>query len=134
MIRKIARWAYLTLSWVFVAGILTQVFFAGMGIFAGGPNWDTHIGLGHLLGMFPLLMTILVFIGGYPRRTKGMTVLLFFVYLLMADFVIFIRQPPQVAALHPVLALILFVTAFTLARKARTFVTSSAEESPAPAA
>lgn len=133
MIRKITRWVYLALSWVFVAGILTQVFFAGMGIFAGRSNWETHGGLGHLLGLFPLLMVILVFVGGYPRRTKGMTILLFLVYLFMADFVIFIRQPPQVAALHPVLALILFATAIAVARNARTFVGASTAEPPAAA-
>ncbi len=118
MIRRIVRILYLLFAWLFVAGILIQVFIAGLGLFGSRGNWETHIGLDHTLGLLPLLMLVLVFFGGYSRSSKGLTALLFVNYLLLADFVIFIREPPLVAALHPVLALVLFATAFAIARRA----------------
>lgn len=130
MIRRAARFSYFGLAWLFVLGIMTQVFFAGMGIFGGRSNWETHSGLGHFLGLFPLVMLAMVFVGGYTRAMKGLTGLLFMTYLLMADFVIFIRRPPFVAAVHPVLAMILFATAVHLANKARGFLADSASTSP----
>ena len=125
VLRGAVRAAYTVAAWLFVVGILAQVFFAGMGLFACRASWETHIGLGHLLGLLPLLMVILVLASGYPRRTKGFTALLFLNYLLMADLVIFIRRPPQVAALHPVLAVILFAFAVHVARESLALMGTS---------
>src|SRR5215203_2144829 len=101
---KISRYAYATVASLFVIGILTQVFLIGLSLLGGRPSWQTHIGLGHSLSIFALLMVILAYTGRLPRPLKPLTWLNFGVYILLADVVIFMRgSAPLVAAFHPVL-------------------------------
>jgi len=117
------RLAFLLLAWLFVAGILFQAYLAGLALIAAGPGlltrraiWDTHIGLGHWIGVLPALMLLLVFLSRFPRATRALTGLLFGLYILQAEVFAMIRQDaPALAALHPVLALLLFVLALNLA-------------------
>ena len=117
------RLAFLLPAWLFVAGILFQAYLAGLALMAGGPGlltrraiWDTHIGLGHWIGILPALMLLLVFLGRFPRATRALTALLFGLYILQAEVFAIIRQDaPALAALHPVLALLLFVLGLNLA-------------------
>src|SRR5215213_8019347 len=51
---RLARIGYAVLSLVFVACVLVQVFFAGMGTF--GADWSLHLTFAHFLGLPPLLM------------------------------------------------------------------------------
>ena len=41
-----ARWLLLVLVWLYVAGILVQVFLAGMGLFGADRDFEPHVGLG----------------------------------------------------------------------------------------
>ena len=117
--RRISRIVYLIASWLFTLGVIVQVFLAGMVVVAGQSSWENHIGLGHSLGLPLLIMLLTVFIGGMPRRTKWLTLLLFVVYVLQSDVIIFLRQSaPLVSALHPVLALADFALGLTLALQA----------------
>jgi hypothetical protein len=106
---SISRYLYTVVAWLFVAGILTQVFFIGLSLLGRRPSWESHIGLGHMLGGAPLLMIILAYVGRLPRPMKPLTWLALVVYILLADVVIFMRESaPLVAAFHPVLAVLLF--------------------------
>ncbi len=119
MLVKTARYAYVILAWIFLLGVLVQVFIAGLGVFGRSRQlWNSHRELGHYLGLPLLLMLILVFLGRLPKAARRRTVLLFVVYLALADFVIYIRSVPLVTALHPVLALILSGMALRSARSA----------------
>ena len=51
---RLARIGYALLSSAFVACVLLQVFFAGMGAF--GADWSLHLTLAHFLGLPPLLI------------------------------------------------------------------------------
>ncbi len=116
---KLSRYAYAAIAWLFVAGILTQVFLIGMSLLGSRASWQTHIGLGHGLAIAPLLMVVLAFTGRLPRPTKPLTWLSLVLYVLLADVVIFMRgSVPLVAALHPVLAVLLFGTVGLLAIRA----------------
>lgn len=107
--RRIAGTAYAIFSWLFVAGVLIQVFLAGLVVVARRATWENHIGLGHALGLPLLIMLILMYVGRLPRRVKRLTWILFAVYVFQADVVIFLRESvPFASALHPVLALIDF--------------------------
>ena len=44
-----ARDAYLVLAWAFVVGVVVQVFFIGLGLFAGSQNIELHVTLGWIL-------------------------------------------------------------------------------------
>ena len=115
------RLAYLFAAWTFVVGVLAQVFLAGMVIVAGRMGWDNHAGLGHTLALPLLVMLVTVYLGRFPGRMKGLTWLLFLVYVVQADILIFLRGSlPVVAAFHPVLALVDFALAWSLAMRARS--------------
>ncbi|MBZ0318806.1 MAG: DUF6220 domain-containing protein [Anaerolineae bacterium] len=124
---NISRYLYTAAAWIFVVGILTQVFMIGLSLLGGRPSWQIHIGLGHWLGIAPLLMVVLVYAGRLPRPMKPFTLLVFAIYVLLADVVIFMRgSAPIIAALHPVLAMLLFGVAGFLAIRAWRLVRDSA--------
>lgn len=117
--RKVARYVYFGLACLFVTGVLLQVFLAGMVVVARQMGWDAHIGLGHTLAGPLLLMLISMYLARLPGSVKRLTWLLFGVYVLQADVLIFLRvQAPVLSALHPVLALVDFALGFSLARQA----------------
>lgn len=133
---KVGRWIYVVMSWLFVAGVVVQVFLAGMAVVALRGTWNNHISIGHTLAAPLLFMLISQYIGKLPRRMKWATWGLFLVYALQADVVIFMRASlPEVSALHPVLALVDFALGWHLARKAVSLVNlrveSAAAASPA---
>ena len=116
---RISRITYLVAASLFLAGVITQVFLAGMAVVALRMGWDNHISLGHSLAGPLLLMLISQYPGRFPGRTKWLTWLLFGVYVLQADVIIFLRfQAPIVSAFHPVLALVDFALGLALVRAA----------------
>jgi hypothetical protein len=123
MVKNIFRIVYLVVSWLFVVGVLAQVFLAGMVVVARQAGWDGHISLGHTLGLPILLMILSAYLGRIPTAMKWLTWLLFGVYVLQADVIIFMRDSaPLVAAFHPVLALVDFALGLTLALRAWSLV------------
>lgn len=115
--RTIAGKVYTVTAWLFVLGVLVQVFLAGLVVVARAVSWDAHTGLGHGLALPLIVMLIVMYVGRLPRSTKRLTWILFGVYVLQADFLIFMRDSlPYAAALHPVLALIDFALGWRLAR------------------
>lgn len=115
MRNKYALFVYLVASSLFSIGILAQVFLVGLSLLGGRPSWDTHRGLGHGLGFLALLMIIFAYMGRLPRPMKRLTWLNFGLYFVLADIVIFQRDSaPVIAALHPVLAVMLFPVAGSL--------------------
>ena len=127
---RLSRTIYAVAAWLFVAGVAVQVFFAGMAAVARQWNWDNHVGLGHLLAAPLLVMLVTMYLGKLPGRMKRLTWLLFGVYVLQADVLIFMRaSAPVLSALHPVLALVDFALGFALARQAAA---ARAVAAPAP--
>lgn len=130
---KAARVAYATFAWLFVTGVLVQVFLAGMVVVARRMGWDSHMSLGHMLGLPIILMLITAYLGKLPSRMKRLTWLLFLVYIIQADVVIFMRDSaPLVSALHPVLALVDFALGSLLAWRATVLVRAGETAELAP--
>jgi hypothetical protein len=116
---KWTRICYLMVAWLFPVAILTQVFFVGLSLFTGQTLWGTHRDFGHTLGVFPLLLIGLSYLGRVPRQDKLLVWLQFGVYLVQAEVFAAIRDSvPFLAAFHPVLALVLFALALILALRA----------------
>ena len=114
---KIARYIYLAAAWLFLVGVAAQVFLAGMVDVAARMGWGDHINLGHTLAAPLLVMLVTLYLGRLPGPMKRMTWLLFGVYVLQADVLIFLRsQAPLVSAFHPVLALVDFALGLALRR------------------
>lgn len=117
--KRAATYVYSLAAWLFVLGVVVQVFLAGLVVVARTTTWEVHTGLGHTLGLPLLLMLLTMYLGKRSARRKRLTWLLFGVYLIQADFVIFLRESfPLASALHPVLALIDFALGWRLARSA----------------
>ena len=115
MVERASRIGYLSLAVLFSAGVLTQVFLVGLSLLGGQPSWATHIGLGHGVGLLLPLMLVLAYLGRMPRPVKPLTWTVFGVYVLLADFVVFLRNSaPLVASLHPVLVVVLFALAIQM--------------------
>lgn len=120
---KISRYVYWFTTWLFLVGVVTQVFLAGMVVVAVQLGWSYHIGLGHTLAGPLLILLITQYLGHIPGSMKRLTWLLFAVYVLQADVLIFLRiQAPVLSAFHPVMALVDFALGLALARRAWTIV------------
>jgi hypothetical protein len=127
---RIARYAYAALAWAFVAGILVQVFFIGMGLFVKPQNFDLHVNFGWLLhlGPLPILVAAALASAGRTRilQVTSLAVIFFFVPILAA-----IRaDSPWAAAFHPVGALLGFWLATVVARGATSLFRSTDPGAP----
>ena len=135
---KWIRMLYLIDAWLFPVAILVQVFFVGLSLFTGQAFWSIHITFGHSLGLLPILLVILAYLGRLPSPEKRLAWLVLGVYLIQAEVFAAIRADvPLLAAFHPVLALVLFALALIIARRSPTVVragvqTSSTSQHHAP--
>jgi hypothetical protein len=115
---KNANLFFRILTWLFIAGVVSQVLLAGLTVVVGQINWETHVTLGHILALPLILMLITMYVAKADKQVKYTTWILFVTYALQADVLIFLRlnEPPlsYLSALHPVLALIDFWLAMRL--------------------
>ncbi len=122
-----SRVGYLLVVWVFVLFVMIQVFLAGLSIFVGPAGWPRHVEFGHFFGPLSLALLLLALVGRLPRCVLLLTVLLMLLYSLQY---VFVEVPPRIglpelAALHPVNALLIFWLALSLALRSRSFLTDS---------
>jgi len=130
----ISRIIYLVACSLFLIGVALQVFLAGMVVVALQMGWSNHRDLGHTLAFPLLVMLITAYLAKLPRGMKWLTWLLFVVYVIRADVLIFMRTSlPVVSAFHPVLALADCVLAVILAYQAWGLVREGQQEAKAPA-
>ena len=131
-ISKFFRWTYAVSAALFFVGVLVQVFLAGLVVVSRLGGWSNHRDLGHGLGIFLLIMILAMFPARLPGRMRWLTGLLFVVYVVQADVVIFMRESvPYAAALHPVLALFDFLLGQHLLRESIRQVRGKSVETPA---
>jgi hypothetical protein len=114
---RLARVFYVFLSSALAAGLLFQVFFAGMGAF--GADWSYHVTFVHFLEPLPLLMVPAAFVGRLPwvlRLLPLGIVLLIGAQYALADAVV------PAAALHPVNGFLTLLASLFIARRSWTAV------------
>lgn len=125
---KVSRYIYLISSLLVLTGVAVQVFLAGMVVVAGQLGWADHRSLGHAIGLPLLAMVITAYVVKAPGSMKRLTWLLFVVYIVQADVVIFLRgSAPVLSAFHPVLALADILLAATLTQSAWSLVKEPSE-------
>ena len=120
---SVSRYAYLVLAWAFVAGVVVQVFFIGLGLFAGSENIELHVTLGWILHLAPLLILIAAALARAGRRrileAAGLAAVVFAVPILAT-----LRDSaPVAAALHPVGAIFASWLSVVVARGATSLRT-----------
>jgi hypothetical protein len=116
-----ARVLFFGLSVLYLLGVVVQFFLAGLYVF-GGSSIESHRVLGFILAAGALLLLILAVVGRLPRRTAVLTVLLLGLSVLQS--VLVNVDIDEVAALHPVNALIIAFVAFGLMQRSRAYLAS----------
>lgn len=128
------RRAHLFVAWAFVAGVIVQVFLAGLGVFETTARFGTHAGWGYMLGLVPFLLMALAGIGQLGRRQVLYGVALFGMFILQSVFIAVRSDMPVVAALHPVNGFAILFVSIAMAREAWAARDTSAEPSTVPRA
>jgi len=126
--RPIARTFHLFVSWLFVAGLVAQVFLAGLGVFSSAASFATHRDVGYSLSLLPIVLLVAGLLGGLGRRLALLAVLEFVLFILQSVFVAMRTSAPAVAALHPLNGFLILLLAILIAREswlARTAATAA---------
>ena len=109
-----ARYLYLALIVAYLAAILAQVFVAGAAMFGPDRSFETHRLLGYLLHLAPILLLIVAFVARVGSTTLWWTAALVAVQAVQPLLPMLRVDYPWAAALHPVLALVIFWLAATI--------------------
>jgi hypothetical protein len=115
MIRAV-RIAYAVTAWIFVVGLLAQVFLIGLGLLGGSASGlDLHRNFGWILHLFPLLILLFAALSRAGKRHWQWALLLAVIVFLVPIFAILRDSLPVAAALHPVAAVIAFPISLVVA-------------------
>jgi uncharacterized protein DUF6220 len=131
------RRAHLVVAWAFVAGVVVQVFLAGLGVFDSPERFELHTTWGYTLELLPVVLVVLAAIGRLGRRQLIYPIAIFGMFILQSILVAVRADVPMIAALHPVngfgilLVGILMARDAWLARDARGDVPSTTVAQPA---
>jgi Family of unknown function (DUF6220) len=117
-LRTVGRAVFLGASWILVAGLVVQVFLAGLGVFESQTRFMTHRYLGYTLELLPLAMVVSGLAGGLGRRLVGLSALILGLFLAQSVFVAVRTEAPMVAALHPVNGFLILLLSIVVARGA----------------
>ena len=116
--RSVARTAHLVVALLLVAGLATQIFLAGLGVFRSAETFATHRDFGYMLELLPLVLLALGLVAGLGRRMALLAAGIFGLFLLQSVFVNLRETAPEIAALHPVNGFLITLLAIVLARDA----------------
>ena len=110
--------ALAVVAWLFAACIVVQVFLAGLGVFDGPQQFETHRNFGYLFGWLTLVMVIIAAVGRLGRALIGLSLLALVQFALQSVFILFREDLPAIAALHPVNGVLLLIVAIAIGRRA----------------
>ena len=111
---RVSSYAYLVLAWVFLAGMVIQVFAIGMALF-GEPSFvDVHAGLGWVLHLAPILILLAAYLARAGSR-HWQWALALVVVVLIVPVLATMRDATTLAALHPVGAVVAFALSVVVA-------------------
>jgi hypothetical protein len=113
------RTLFAAAAWLYLAGVVIQVFFAGASLF-GLTDWTVHAGLGWGLGSAPIILLVLALGARVDRRTAWLTAGLAIAALIQPELALARHDSPVLAAFHPVNALLVFWLAWVVASRATT--------------
>jgi len=109
--RSGATTGYYALGLVIAAGVVVQVFLAGLGIF-GAESFEAHKSFGWIIHTVAIVLFLLALLGPRTGRAIGLGFGLLLLMTIQIAFVNTREDAPYVAALHPVFALLVLGLAF----------------------
>lgn len=115
----LARVAYATLAWVFVACLVVQLFLVGLDIFEVTAGATFHRDFAYLYGWLAPLLVLLAATGRLPRGRQALTVILLVLFALQTYLPSLADGAPLLAAFHAVNALAVWWLALHLALSSR---------------
>jgi len=114
--RSAARSVHLAAACLLVAGLVIQIFLAGLGVFRGPESFETHRDFGYTLELLPIILLVAGLLGRMGRRLALLAVAIFGLFMLQSVFVGLRADAPEVASLHPVNGFLITFLAIVLAR------------------
>lgn len=106
---RVSGFLFMAAACALLLCVVVQVFLAGMAIFVHPRYWAQHTTFVHYFELLPLLMLLLAFAGRLPRRLAWHSFGLYVMIFLQYFFANIRMQLPFIAALHPVMALLIFL-------------------------
>ena len=117
-----------------VAGLVLQVFLAGLGVFDDPTFFLTHRDTGYTLELWAFVVLIVAALARAGRGQVGMAAAILGLFFVQSILVAMRESAPAVAALHPVNGFLILLLSIVLARRAWAFAraTRSTTEPSAP--
>jgi hypothetical protein len=128
-----ARFAYVGLAWLFLAGVVLQVFFIGLALFVGSENFALHRDFGYILQLFPILVLVAALLARAGRTRILQTVSLVAVIIVFPTLPALRDSLPVLAAFHPIGALLGFWLGIVVVRGASSLLRESEPRTEAAA-
>jgi hypothetical protein len=126
-----ARLGFLAAAWLFVAGVVIQVFLVGLDIF-GVLDGAVHRDFAYVYGWLAPILVLLSGAARVPTGTRRLTIVLLVLFAAQTVLPSLRDQVPLLAALHPVNALAIFALGVVVARRATEWFLSAAEPTTTP--
>jgi hypothetical protein len=126
--RKIARYIYVAISWLTLAGVIIPFFLAGMSLFVSRTYWSTHVEIGWTSGMPILGLIVFGIVGWIPRRLTAWLIGMLVLHFVHTALPSFQDAVPMMAAVHPVSALLLVSVTYLHARRATQMLLEPGQE------
>jgi hypothetical protein len=115
---RLIRGVHLIAAWAFVAGVVVQVFLAGLAVFDDASAFALHANWGFTLEILPIILLVLAAVGRLGRRQVIYAAALFGMFMLQSIFVAVRGDLPMIAALHPVNGFAILLVGIAMAREA----------------
>ena len=125
------RFGFLAAAWLFVAGVVVQVFLVGLDIF-GELGGAVHRDFAYVYGWLAPIMVLLSGAARVPTGTRRLTIVLLVLFAAQTVLPSLRNQVPVLAALHAVNALAIFAIGIVVARRATEWFRSEAGPAATP--
>ncbi len=115
---RTGRALFFGIAVIFAISVTLQVFLAGLSVFVDPIHWTKHTIFVHFIEFIPILMLIAGFLGRVGRALLWQSFALLALIFVMYFTANFASVVGEVAALHPVIALVLFWLSLRVSFKA----------------
>ncbi|HEY4665797.1 MAG TPA: DUF6220 domain-containing protein [Anaerolineales bacterium] len=130
--RRVARYFYVGVAWVAIAGFLANIYLAGMAVFVNRSYWDLHREFGYAVGWIVLIYPPLGLLAWIPRRLTAWLAGLLLYYLFHTILPVLQENLGWIAAFHPVSAVLLVWLGLSHARRAGALLLEGRALAPEP--